>query len=856
MEQKRKYFAFISYSHKDSEMAKWLQHEFEYYELPSTLFEVRKDLRKEDLPESFRPIFRDEDELAGGELKPQISEALASSEYLIVVCSPNSAQSNYVDSEIKEFLSLSLENKRRIFPFIIDGKPHQDEGHKEKECFPPTLLELSRDKINPIELIAGDVNATGRGHAFVKILAGTLKEKDIRFADLWNRYAIYKEEEERKIREQRDKLLIAQSRFLAEKANALVEEGDSYTARLLALEALPKDLENPDRPYTLEAEIAMRKACERNNSVFKGHTGSVDSMAFSPNGKLLVSASFTDNSIRIWNIQTGVCLHKLEKPSVVEGKFELEVFDGLIDNIDYNGFNSVSFSQDGSYIIATGKDATIFIWKFPQKECFKKIYNSDIHDSFYCAKFLPNNKYIVSGGEYLDEEYECGPGFSIWDIETGHRLVEKDTDGTVYDISISPNESYIATIGWNSIKVFDAKNFQLLYNLDFLSNDNYPIHGRRVSFSYNGKLLACSSENRIYIWETKTKKLIRTIESHNVNINSIAFSLNDMSIIGGCADNNVYEWDIQSGKCNATFEGHTGEVNTIATHSKVSSIASGGNDNFIRLWDSKKDKSIFSISIPYNYEKKIHIIPNIQDLNIIKGFQLSIKKNGTINISRNHNNKVVKTIRWNGRSSQEDERINIYSIDKKLKASYYSSLTPRIGCCNSIVIDDGKSEYLYHNPHLTEITFLLFSPDGDSIISLSHDKDVHIIKNLHILYDVEKYNIERSSKLLTLSGHTKTVRYASFSDDGKYIVTAADDMTIRIWDFQTGNCIQTLLECSARGIRFVDFTADGRYIISTNYDNVIKIWEFPTLQELIDKTRERFKTRQLTPEERKKYYLD
>ena len=46
MEQKRKYFAFISYSHKDSEMAKWLQHEFEYYDLSSTLFEVRKDLRK------------------------------------------------------------------------------------------------------------------------------------------------------------------------------------------------------------------------------------------------------------------------------------------------------------------------------------------------------------------------------------------------------------------------------------------------------------------------------------------------------------------------------------------------------------------------------------------------------------------------------------------------------------------------------------------------------------------------------------------------------------------------------------------------------------------------------------------
>jgi hypothetical protein len=301
MEQQKKYFAFISYSHKDSELAKWLQHEFEYYELPATLFDERKDLRKEDFPDSFRPIFRDEDELAGGELQPQISEALTDSEYLIVVCSPNSAQSLYVDSEIKEFISLSQENKRRIFPFIVAGKPHQDEDHKENECFPKSLLELSEDKVDPVELIGCDIDihTTGRDHAFVKILAGTLREKNIRFADLWDRYAIEKAEKERKEREDKEKLQIAQSRFLAEKANALVDEGDSYAARLLAMEALPNALENRNRPFTIEAESTLRKASSYNNAVLKGHTKGVNSASFSPDGKFIVSASF-DNTIRLW----------------------------------------------------------------------------------------------------------------------------------------------------------------------------------------------------------------------------------------------------------------------------------------------------------------------------------------------------------------------------------------------------------------------------------------------------------------------------------------------------------------------------------------------------------------------------
>lgn len=250
--QKKKYFAFISYSHKDSEFAKWLQHEFEYYELPSTLN------GRDDLPKSFRPIFRDEDELAGGELKPQISEALACSDYLIVICSPNSAKSIYVDNEIREFINISNENRRKIFPFIVKGKPHQ--GDNDTECFTKVLLELSKDQEDPIELIAGDINATGKNHAFVKILAGTLKEKDIRFSDLWDRYELNRIEKERKERENRLKLQVSQSRFVAEKAARLSIDGDTYTAQRLCLEVLPKDANDESKPYVYDCELALRDA--------------------------------------------------------------------------------------------------------------------------------------------------------------------------------------------------------------------------------------------------------------------------------------------------------------------------------------------------------------------------------------------------------------------------------------------------------------------------------------------------------------------------------------------------------------------------------------------------------------------
>ena len=97
-ENKYKYFAFISYNRDDEEWAIWLQHEIEYYHLPTLLN------GREDLPKIFRPVFRDIDELKAGNLPEQIHEALASSSHLIVICSPRSANSPWVNKEIETFI--------------------------------------------------------------------------------------------------------------------------------------------------------------------------------------------------------------------------------------------------------------------------------------------------------------------------------------------------------------------------------------------------------------------------------------------------------------------------------------------------------------------------------------------------------------------------------------------------------------------------------------------------------------------------------------------------------------------------------------------------------------------------------
>ena len=80
-------------------------------------------------------------------------------------------------------------------------------------------------------------------------------------------------------------------------------------------------------------------------------------------------------------------------------------------------------------------------------------------------------------------------------------------------------------------------------------------------------------------------------------------------------------------------------------------------------------------------------------------------------------------------------------------------------------------------------------------------------------------------------------------------------MTIRIWDAQTGQELQKL-EGHTNFVYSAAFSPDGKRIVSASRDKTIRIRSFPSLEDLIDETRERFKDRSLTPDERRQYYLE
>jgi len=173
-----KYYAFISYSSKDTGWGKRLQRKLEHYRMPSLLCHERGWKRKPINPVFFAPT-----DIQPGGLDEELKERLRISKNLIVICSPNSAQSTWVGKEIEYFHELGRD--RNIHFFIVDGVPNS--GDSATECFNPIVKKLGLP-----EILGANIHERiyrcpwiNRERAYVQLVSKLL---DVDFDTIWKRH--------------------------------------------------------------------------------------------------------------------------------------------------------------------------------------------------------------------------------------------------------------------------------------------------------------------------------------------------------------------------------------------------------------------------------------------------------------------------------------------------------------------------------------------------------------------------------------------------------------------------------------------------------------------------------------------
>ncbi len=625
------------------------------------------------------------------------------------------------------------------------------------------------------------------------------------------------------------------------------------------LDACPEELRHWEWSY-------LKALCHPERLSLEGHTATVASVAFSPNGSQILSAGL-DSSLRVWDFNKTKDRQALSLPD--GGRMAVYSPDGkLIASVGRDKKVRIRDARKGTQIlvmpeqprdvyclafspdskrIAAGSYKSLKVWNIIS--CMEELHVRRHAKEVYALAFTPDGKWIASAS---------GDAIDFWDSTSGHQGVRfRGETGDITSLAISRDGKTIASgsadgkvsvwrLGTGK-KVFTVSTYRsqgaayrnALFSLGQLPTDRTN-HVFAVAFSPDGKWVASANgDGTVTAWETTTGRSMLTIRGHAGPVRSVAFSRDGELIASASEDKTIKFWDVAPSSEMKVCHGHKGFVGSVVFSTDGKQIISGSYDKTVKIWDAANGRTVRTLGGHTKPVRSVALSPDgrwIASASIDEPVKLWDLKQVRGPLALAGNNRGLRSV--------------TFSPDSKWIAAPSESA---IKVWNA----DTRELVLTISGHKDEVGGVAFSPDGKQIASTDHstlkiwnaasgkemltiggDNDSEQAAGFRTAVFspdgklvavpvgtvVKVWNTTGGKDAFTLRGHTDDVNSVAFSPDGTRIVTASYDATAKVWAVASDHLEVLTLHGNTKEIYSVVFSPDGKRIAAGASDGTVRVW--------------------------------
>jgi WD40 repeat protein/DNA-binding SARP family transcriptional activator len=546
---------------------------------------------------------------------------------------------------------------------------------------------------------------------------------------------------------------------------------------------------------------------------YEGHTGGVNSIAFSPEspegtgGQTALSGS-DDGTLILWDVNTGNVIRR---------------FEGPIDRVTH-----VAFSPDGQTALSGSGAGALILWDVAtgkEIRCFEGHINE-----ITGIVFNQDGRTILSTGDHT---------LRMWDLETGEEIRQQHFGGMPGLLERNPDGRTVV-LGMGGMRLWDIERWR---EYQWLLGRSGDVWLESAAISSDG-LLAFSgtTDGSLRFWNLEGQAKSRRFETDGTPFAAVAISPDGSRLLTGDMADQTVLWDVERGEAINRFQGDAIAVspNSVAFSPDGRYALVGSGDAFggtnarsLALWDLDSGQEV------RHFEGHRSILRSV-----------ALSPDGRTALSGSQGDYGDDLILWD---VETGEQIRRFDTNDDITSIVFSAdgsraLTGSAFFSNMTLWDVATGQQIRRFEGHTGLEYVFdvaFGPDEKTALSASGDGSL-------ILWDLETGDIIRR-----FLGHDDMVFSVHVSPDGRYVLSGAKDGAIILWDIETGEELRRLKGHTALVDGLV-FGPDGQTAYSVSLDGALIEWQVSDLplDKLIEWTKENRYIRDLTCEERVQYRVE